>query len=58
MKTVEVYGVTLTTMQEMKFHKYLQNNRNSIPAMNTMTKEERRQIVINWILLTLKNKLK
>lgn len=42
-----VYGVEMTPLQEIKFSQYLQNP--EIPAMNTLTKEERIELVKKWI---------
>lgn len=45
-KTIDIYGVQLTTMQEMLFSKYMSNNG---IAMNTKTPEERKRIVTEWL---------
>lgn len=45
-KTVDVYGVQLTTMQEMLFSKYMANNN---IAMNTKKPDERKKIVNDWL---------
>lgn len=46
MKKVTVYGVKLTSIQEMMFMKYINNN--SI-APNTMDADQRKQLVIDWL---------
>lgn len=46
MKTYSVYGVEMTSLEEMRFYKYLDNNR---IAMNTFIKEERKHIAIKWL---------
>lgn len=48
-KTVEVYGVKLTSMQEMQFSKYLSNKG---IAMNTLQPKERTNIVKTWLAYT------
>ena len=45
-KSVEVYGIEMTSLQEIMFSKYLSNNG---IAMNTKTKEERTKIVLEWL---------
>ena len=47
-RKTEVYGVKLTSIQEMKFSEYLQNNP-KLPAPNTISKEQRKQLVLNWL---------
>lgn len=42
-----VYGVKMTSLQEMRFSKYLDNNK---IAMNTFLKGERYNIANNWLL--------
>jgi len=46
-KTVTVYGVEMTSIQEMKFSQYL--NKGDVPAMNTLTKEERHNFTNDWL---------
>jgi hypothetical protein len=46
MKKLDVFGVKMTSLQEMKFSKYLDNNR---IAMNTYYKEQRTEIAQEWI---------
>jgi len=46
MNQVDVYGIYMTTLEQMWFYKYLDNEK---IAMNTYTKIERRQIAQNWI---------
>ena len=46
MKEIEVFGITMSSIQEMKFSKYLENNN---IAMNTFQKEERTKITRNWL---------
>lgn len=41
-----VYGVKMTSLEEMRFSKYLDNER---IAMNTYCKEERVKIAEDWI---------
>lgn len=45
-KIVIVFGVELTTIEEMKFQKY--RNDNEVPAFNTITARERTEIVKCW----------
>lgn len=45
-RTVIVFGVELTTIEEMKFQKYRDNN--DVPAFNTITAQERTKIVEDW----------
>jgi hypothetical protein len=45
-KTIDIYGVQLTSEQEMLFSKYIANHG---IAMNTKTPEERKKIVTNWL---------
>lgn len=44
---ITVYGVEMTSIQEMKFSQYL--NRGDVPAMNTLTKEERYSFTNDWL---------
>ena len=46
MKKVNVYGVELTELQNMRFSIYKENS--NLPAMNTITTEQRKQIVLEW----------
>ena len=46
MKTYSVYGVKMTSLQELIFSKYI-NNCNI--AMNTKTAEERQEIAKKWL---------
>ena len=46
MKTYDVYGVKMTSLEEMSFSKYLENNR---IAMNTIYKEQRTKIAKDWL---------
>jgi len=46
MKTYFVYGVKMTSLQELIFSKYI-NNCNI--AMNTKTAEERQEIAKKWL---------
>ena len=45
-KTKRVYGVEMTSLEEMHFAKYLDNKG---IAMNTKTKEERYSIAKGWL---------
>ena len=45
-KKVDCYGVELTELQNMEFGIYKENS--NLPAMNTISKEERKQIVLEW----------
>ena len=45
-KKTDCYGVELTELQNMEFSIYKSNS--NLPAMNTITKEERKQIVLEW----------
>lgn len=44
------YGVPLTELEEMKFSKHLQNNL-KLPSPNTITRDERKQLVLDWLAL-------
>ena len=46
MKKLDVFGIKMTSLQEMRFSKYLENNR---IAMNTYYKEQRTEIAKNWL---------
>ena len=46
MKKVNVYGVELTEIENMEFSIYKENS--SLPAMNTITAEQRKKIVLEW----------
>ena len=46
MKTYNVYGVEMTSLEEMRFSKHLDNER---IAMNTFYKEERKKIAEDWL---------
>lgn len=45
MKNYDVYGIKMTSLEQMAFSKYLDNNR---IAMNTFEKEERKEIAKKW----------
>lgn len=45
-KTKLVYGIEMTSLEEMCFSKYIANNG---MAMNTKTKEERYLIAKDWL---------
>lgn len=47
-KKTDCYGVELTELQNMEFSIYKSNS--NLPAMNTITKEERKEIVLNWLI--------
>ena len=47
-KKIDCYGVELTELQNMEFSIYKGNS--NLPAMNTISKEERKQIVLNWLI--------
>jgi len=46
-KTKNVFGVELTSIQNMKFSQYLQKT--EVPSMNTLTKEERYELTKQWL---------
>ena len=46
-KKVDCYGVELTGLQNMEFSIYKENS--NLPSMNTITREERKQIVLEWL---------
>lgn len=46
MKVYKVFGIQLTSLELMRFNKYLDNNN---IKMNTKHSEERTQIVSNWL---------
>ena len=46
MKKRNVFGIELTSLQGMRFSKYLDNNR---IAMNTLQPKERTEVVKNWL---------
>jgi hypothetical protein len=46
MKKIDCYGVELTELQNMEFSIYKSNS--NLPAMNTISKEERKKIVLEW----------
>lgn len=46
MKIVNIYGVEMTPIQEIKFSQFL--NKGDAPAMNTLTKEERFEFTKKW----------
>lgn len=46
-KKTDCYGVELTELQNMEFSIYKSNS--NLPAMNTITKEERKEIVLEWL---------
>jgi len=46
MKTETVYGVQMTSLQNMMFSKYVSNNN---IAMNTHTEAERTRITQEWL---------
>jgi hypothetical protein len=47
MKKINVYGVKMTSVQEMKFSQYL--NRSDTAAMNTLTEKERFELTKKWL---------
>jgi hypothetical protein len=46
MKKLNVYGIELTELENMKFSKWVSNEG---IAMNTKTEEERKQITSDWL---------
>ena len=48
MKKVNVYGVEMTSIQEMKFSQFL--NKGDTPAMNTLTEKERFDFTNEWLI--------
>ena len=48
MKKTDVYGVKMTSLEEMRFSKYRENN--GAIAMNTISKKERFDIAKNWLV--------
>lgn len=46
MRLKDVYGVKMTSLEEIGFSKYLSNNN---IAMNTKTADERKAIALNWL---------
>lgn len=53
-KKVDCYGVELTELQNMEFSMYKSNS--NLPSMNTISKEQRKQIVLEWKKNTAENK--
>ena len=47
-KKIDCYGIELTELQNMEFSIYKGNS--NLPAMNTISKEERKEIVLNWLI--------
>jgi len=47
MEKIDVYGVKMTELENMKFSKYLQSS--DVPAPNTLTKEQRFELANNWL---------
>lgn len=45
-KTVNVYGVEMTPLEEMKFKRYMINNR---IVMNIIYKDDRTKIASEWL---------
>jgi hypothetical protein len=45
-KLIEVYGVQMTELENMKFSKYIVN---SGVAMNTLEAEERTELATSWL---------
>jgi len=45
-KKIDCYGIELTELQNMEFSIYKSNS--DLPAMNTISKEERKKIVLEW----------
>lgn len=54
MKKEIIYGVQMTSLENMMFSKWISNNG---IAMNTKTEDERKQFTINWLNDYEKNKL-
>lgn len=48
MKTYRYWGCELTGLEDMKFTKWLENNQ-QIPRPNTLTSEQRTQLLSNWL---------
>lgn len=46
-KKIDCYGVEITELQNMEFSIYKSNS--NLPAMNTITKKERKEIVLEWL---------
>ena len=47
---VEYYGVEVSSLEAMKLDKYIVNNRQTVPAFNTLATHEERQEVVRKIL--------
>lgn len=52
-RLLDVYGVLMNPIENMRFSKYIQNEN---IAMNTKTKDQRKQIAFDWLQNHLKNK--
>lgn len=52
-KPINVYGVQMTSLEDMIFSKYINNQG---IAMNTKTEQERKQIVSTWLKEFRKNR--
>lgn len=48
MKTTTMWGCELTSLENMFFSKYLENNP-QIPRPNTISAEERTELLSNWL---------
>ena len=47
-RTVDLYGVQVTPIEDMRYSKYIANNP-QLPGANTLTKDERKARVIEWL---------
>ena len=53
-KIIDCYGVELTELQNMEFSIYKSNS--NLPAMNTISKEKKKKIVLEWKNKTVEKK--
>ncbi len=47
---VDYYGVEVSTLEAMKLDKYIVNNRETVPAFNTLATQKERQEIVRKIL--------
>lgn len=49
MRQSEVYGVKMTSLEALYFQKWRANNNHRLPAPNTITADERKKMVSDWL---------
>ena len=49
MRQAELYGVKMTSLEKFYFQKWRSNNNHRLPAPNTITADDRKKMVSDWL---------